>query len=211
MDLTSGFFQAPIHPESARYTAFTVWFGNFQFKRVAMGLKGAPAFFQQKLATEVLGGLIHSICELYLDDLNTYADTLEEYLRRIALVLTRFREHGIIVNPKKCKLLMKKVQYVGYVISNLGIEFSDELKEKALQFELPKSYKLLKQFVGVVERFHRHVESFTEIARPLHTMLQGYSQRKNRHQVIQWDKAQEEAFYALQKAVNNAKKLFFCP
>ena len=106
---------------------------------------------------------------------------------------------------------MKKVQYVGYVISNPGIEFSDELKEKALQFELPKSYKLLKQFVGVVERFHRHVKSFTEIARPLHTMLQGYSQRKNRHQVIQWDKAQEEAFYALQKAVNNAQKLFFCP
>jgi len=104
---------------------------------------------------------------------------------------------------------MKKVQYVGYVISESGIEFSDELKVKALQFELPKSYKLLKQFVGVVERFHRHVRSFTEIARPLHTMLQGYSQRKNRHQVIQWDKAQEDAFYALQKAVSNAQKLFF--
>jgi hypothetical protein len=100
MDLTSGFFQAPIDPESARYTAFTTWFGNFQFTRVAMGLKGAPAFFQQKLATEVLGGLIHSICELYLDDLNVYADTLEEYIKRIRLVLTRFREHGIIVNPK---------------------------------------------------------------------------------------------------------------
>ncbi len=33
-----------------------------------MGLKGAPAYFQSAMETEVLGGLIMNICELYLDD-----------------------------------------------------------------------------------------------------------------------------------------------
>ena len=40
-----------------------------------MGLKGAPAYFQSAMATEVLGGLIMNICELYLDDVIVFADT----------------------------------------------------------------------------------------------------------------------------------------
>ena len=40
---------------------------------VAYGPKGAPAYFQSAMATEVLGGLIMKICELYLDDVIVYA------------------------------------------------------------------------------------------------------------------------------------------
>ena len=43
MDLTSGFFQAPLHPDSAKYTTFTTFMGNFQWKRVPMGAKGSPS------------------------------------------------------------------------------------------------------------------------------------------------------------------------
>ena len=43
-----------------------------------MGLKGAPAYFQGAMATEVLNGLIMNICELYLDDVIVYADTAQE-------------------------------------------------------------------------------------------------------------------------------------
>ena len=69
MDLTMGFYQAPLAEESRHYTTFTTWMGTYEWLRVAMGLKGAPSWFQQQLETKVLGGLIHQICELYIDDL----------------------------------------------------------------------------------------------------------------------------------------------
>jgi hypothetical protein len=45
-----------------------------------MGLKGAPAYFQSVMATEVLGGLVMNICEIYLDDVIVFADTLSSGL-----------------------------------------------------------------------------------------------------------------------------------
>jgi hypothetical protein len=41
-----------------------------------MGLKGAPLWFQQQLASEVLGGLLHRICEFYIDDLIVHVENL---------------------------------------------------------------------------------------------------------------------------------------
>ena len=45
MDLTSGYHQAPMDPESVKYTAFVTAHGVFESKRVPMGLKGAPTYF----------------------------------------------------------------------------------------------------------------------------------------------------------------------
>ena len=74
-----------------------------------MGIKGAPSWFQQMIGDVVLAGLIHNCCELYLDDVIIYGETLEEYLANLEKVLDRFLEHNIIVSPKK------KVQIVDAV------------------------------------------------------------------------------------------------
>ena len=42
--------------------------GLYEWLRVPMELKGAPAYFQRMIATVVLVGSIHMICESYIDD-----------------------------------------------------------------------------------------------------------------------------------------------
>ena len=44
-----------------------------------MGLKGAPSYFQQAMATVVLAGLMYVICELYLDDIIVHGKTEDEF------------------------------------------------------------------------------------------------------------------------------------
>ena len=73
IDLTSGYHQAPLHEKSRTYTAFITFMGVFEWLRVPIGLKGAPAYFQSILATIVLAGLLYYICELYTDDIIVYA------------------------------------------------------------------------------------------------------------------------------------------
>ena len=66
---------------------------------------------------------------MYIDDIIIYANTLEEYNQRVAIVLSRLVEHGITIK-KKCKILMKKeVEYVRYIISKEGLKFSKEKRE----------------------------------------------------------------------------------
>ncbi len=108
LDLTSGYYQAPLHENSWIYTAFICCIGIFTWRRVPMGLKGAPAYFQAALATIVLAGLIYTICELYIDDIIIYAQNENDFCERFELVLERCRKFNVTFNPKKVKLDFRK-------------------------------------------------------------------------------------------------------
>ena len=45
LDLANGFWHVNLHPDSRKYTAFSTEFGHFHFKKLAFGLKNAPAIF----------------------------------------------------------------------------------------------------------------------------------------------------------------------
>lgn len=65
-DMTSGYHQAPLSESSIAFTAFVTFMGVYEWLRVPMGLKGAPSYFQQMMASVVLAGLLYFICELYI-------------------------------------------------------------------------------------------------------------------------------------------------
>ena len=55
-----------------------------------MGLKGAPAYFQQVMATIVLAGILYFMCEIYIDDAVVYAVDEETFLSNLDAVFSRF-------------------------------------------------------------------------------------------------------------------------
>jgi len=69
LDLTSGFHQTELHPNSQKYTAFRTAHGQYEWIRVPMGIKGAPTYFQHHIGNEVLQDLLHRVSELYIDDI----------------------------------------------------------------------------------------------------------------------------------------------
>ncbi|XP_025833815.1 uncharacterized protein LOC112905482 [Agrilus planipennis] len=70
IDLKSGYWQIPMHPESRHLTAFTAPDGGkFQFLVMPFGLKGTPATFQRTMGQEVLTGYLRKFCLVYLDDI----------------------------------------------------------------------------------------------------------------------------------------------
>jgi hypothetical protein len=68
IDLTSGYWQMELHKESRHLAAFTADGEIYQPTRVFMGLKNSGSHFQQQMATTVLGALVGSICEVFMDD-----------------------------------------------------------------------------------------------------------------------------------------------
>ena len=71
-DLASGFYQIPMHPADREKTAFTTPERHYEFLRMPMGLKGAPATFQ-RLMDRVLLGLQGTELFFDLDDIIVYA------------------------------------------------------------------------------------------------------------------------------------------
>ena len=206
LDLTAGFHQTPISEDSRIYTAFkTSWGGLYEWCRLPMGLKGSPAYFQQIMSTEILNGLVMNICEVYLDDVIIYAPTEELLLERLKLVLERFREKGMTLNPQKCTMCVPEVEYCGHLLDKDGIHFERSKLDSILNFKRPETQQQLRAFLGLANWFRDHVANHSRLVRPLHALLKGYS----KHQRINWTQELLQVYEDTKKAVHECPKLFF--
>ena len=140
-DLTSGYFQAALHKNSRELSAFICCVGLFQWLRVAMGLKGAPHYFQQQMVSVVLVGLIYYICEVYLDDIIVHGKGEDEFCHRVSLILERAIQKNITFNPTKCRLGLDRIDYLGHVIDSEGISFNTDKISKVVEFPTPTNAK----------------------------------------------------------------------
>ena len=86
MNLTQGYHQAPLTQSAKIYTAFILFCGVYQFTRLPFGLRRAPSYFQQTMATVVLAGLLYVICEVYLDDVNVFVQNSSTGLNKFSNV-----------------------------------------------------------------------------------------------------------------------------
>ena len=162
-----------------------------------MGLKGAGPYFQRSMSNTVLAGLVYRICELYIGDLLIHGKDPETFLANVRKVFERLREFNVAVNPKKTKLGLAEIEYVGHVVSAEGISFTEEKRLKVLKFPLPETEKNLLQFIGLASYFRDHVPNMTEMTQPLRKLIPRKSYKSNSKLV--WTP----------EAISNCRELYF--
>ena len=99
-------------------SAFVSTFGKWEFKRCPFGLAQAPAYFQ-RLVNEVLSGLTFTFG--YLDDILVYSPDMEMHLEHLRKLFMKLREADLKLKEVKCNFLKKHIQYLGHIISGIGI------------------------------------------------------------------------------------------
>ena len=73
---------------------------------------------------------------------------------------------------------MSEVEYVGHLINENGITFSDNKKTLVAEFPKPDDLGTLKSFIGLVGDFRRHIKNFAELLHPLNVLCEGYTKKK---------------------------------
>lgn len=94
LDLKSGYYQIPMHPEDREKTIFITPQGIFGFDRMHQGLSGAPATFQ-RLMEKTVGDMKLIEVLVYLDDIIVFSKTLEEHEEFLQKVLKRLHGEGV--------------------------------------------------------------------------------------------------------------------
>ena len=116
LDLTKGYWQVPVHPESRQQTAVITPFGKYQFLTMPFGLVGAPAVFQRLMNTVLAD--VSAFSTAYLDDVSIFNNSWKDHLVHLDEALSRLERAGLTVKASKCCLGCEECQYLGHVIGN---------------------------------------------------------------------------------------------
>ena len=158
LDLAAGYWQVRMSPESQEKTAFVTHSGLYEFAVMPFGLCNAPATFQ-RLMESVLVGLARDTCIVYLDDILVLGKTFQEHLQNLWRVFDRLREAGLRLKPTKCHMGRRKVEYLGYIVSDQGVA-ADPKKVDAVQaFPVPNNLKCLRSFLGLASYYRRFIRT----------------------------------------------------
>ena len=205
VDFAQAYHQAALTLATKKYTSFILYSGVYQFTRLPSGLKQAPSYFQEMIATEVLNTLLYRILEIYIDDVNVFGNSPEDFVTRLREFFSRIRLHKMILQPSKCYLGYADLQFVGKVISQEGLRMSQSNIQLVLDLPCPTVSKQLKSFLGLVNYFRDFIRNQSTIVRPLHALLTNYQRTKR----IVWTPEATSAFNEIKEQVSKCTTIHF--
>lgn len=191
LDLTWGYWQLPVHPDSVEKTAFVTPDGQYEWLRLPFGLSNGPPVYQ-RLMDSLLQPLVDSSIFAYLDDVMVGATTAEENLKKLEVVFKTLRDAGLTLRFEKCAFLKTKVHYLGHEIENGEIRPGQEKMPAVEKFPTPRNVHEVRRFLGLTGYFRKFIKDYSRIAAPI-------SDLTKKDVPFKWTEAQEDAANKLKK------------
>ena len=166
LDNSGAFHCIPIAKEDRHKTSFATPFNTWQFKRLPFGLSGGPSSYS-RLVVQVLRNIPPERAVAYVDDVLIHSATFMQHLSNLDEVLKAYTKAGLRLNPKKCKFLQDKIDYLGHTVSAQGIEPQKAYLEVIKDWPVPTSLKDIEVFMGKAGYYRKFIFQFAKIAKPL--------------------------------------------
>ena len=170
-DLAQGYLQMAMEEEDIQKTAFRAGSsGLYEFTRMLFGLTNTSASFCH-LMEMCIGDQQYITLLFYLDDICGFAETVDQMLDRIQLVLSRLKEFSLKIKPKKSHFFQAEVDFLGHVLSKNGVSPNPEKIEKVHDWPTPTNLKEVHSFIGLASYYRRFILNFAKWAGPLHALI----------------------------------------
>ena len=200
LDLRAGYYHVPLDKPSIPQTAFNSPFGKCKYVKVPFWLAQALTYFWE-LITGILKDFNFAIA--YLDDIIILSKMSQEHLSHIRKVFKKLWSAKLSMKMSKCNFFSKEIQYLGHILSAIGI-WPLPSKTHAIQhMQPPITPKQVQAFLGLVGYYRKFIKGFAKIAKPL-MMLTCQNLVK-----FDWTSTQYTAFLNLKKAIVQAPILHY--
>ncbi|RDX70210.1 Retrovirus-related Pol polyprotein from transposon 17.6, partial [Mucuna pruriens] len=189
MDAYSGYNQIRMHPLDEEKTAFITDEGAICYQVMPFGLKNAGATYQcmmDKIFKEMLGKDV----EVYVDDMVAKSQSMEEHCGALGRIFEVLRKHRLRLNPSKCSFGVRAGKFLGFMLTERGIEANPEKCQAVANVRSPRNVKEVQQFMGKLASLARFISKSAEMSTPLFATL-----KKGGRFV--WTDECEEAFLCL--------------
>ncbi|GKC53417.1 reverse transcriptase domain-containing protein, partial [Tanacetum coccineum] len=170
LDGFSVYFQIPFGPQDQEKTTFTCPYGTFAYRRMPFGLCNALGTFQRCMMA-IFHDMIEETMEIFMDDFSIFGDFFSLCLSHLDKMHKRCEDTNLVLNWEKCHFMVKEGIVLGHKISKSRIEVDKAKVDVIAKLPHPTSVKGIRSFLGHAEFYHRFIQDFSKIARPMTHLL----------------------------------------
>ncbi|PAA83486.1 hypothetical protein BOX15_Mlig014458g9 [Macrostomum lignano] len=199
LDVAKAFYQIPVSEECRHLLTFSTPRGLRRLTRLCMGLSTAQEILQAVMSS-VLAGL--SKVKWIHDDIIVYGHSVAEHHNNLRECLQRLAQHGLTLNPAKCKLARTQVTFMGMRLSKDGVRPTESKLEAVNAFAEPTNVTEVRSFLGLVNYLAAFTPRLADLAKPLRNLT-----RKG--QPWAWADLERQAFSDIKSQIASSGSLAF--
>ena len=191
LDAFSRYHQIPMYPPDVEKTTFITPHGLFYYIVMSFGLKNVGATYQ-RLVTKMFRPLLGKTIEIYIDDILVKSKERPDHATHLQEAFKRLKAYDMKLNPSKCAFGVSVGRFLGFMVTQRGIEANLAWLKSILESPAPNSKKGVQQLTGRLAALGRFISRFTDRLKPFFATLKGVNQ-------AEWNEDYDHAFMAIKQ------------
>ena len=194
LDLSNAYHRFKVAPEDVHKLTFTHDNAQYSFVKGCFGVKMLTSQFQKCLAI-LFDGV--DCVQNFVDDCIVASDSYEQHAEDVKLVIDKLTSVNLIINPDKCVWFQHSVRLLGFVVNTTGTKVDRQKLTNVDNWPIPKTYKQIQQFMGLINYFREYIPMISRVAEPI-TRLSNVA---NVEEI--WTDEQMKSFIALKQILQS--------
>ena len=146
----------------------------FCYKVMPFGLKNAGATYQRlmnKMFTHQIGRNV----QVYVDDMLVKSLRENDHLDNLQETFDTLRSYNMKLNPSKCVFRVTVEKFLGFMVSQRGIEVNPKKVQAIMELEPPRMVKEVQSLNGKITALNRFVSKAMDKCLPFfHTLRKSF-------------------------------------
>ena len=138
---------------------------------MSFGLTNAPTYFMY-LMNSVFMLELDKFTVVYINDILIYLENEVDHAKHLRIVLSRLREHKLYAKFSKCEFWLRKVPFLGHMLSKDGISIDPTKVQEVMDWKALTLVHEVQSFLGLAGYYRRFILDFSNIAKPMTRLLQ---------------------------------------
>ena len=136
--------------------------------------------------------------QVYVDDMLVKSVHENDHLNDLQETFNTLRSYNMKLNPSKCVFGVTAEKFLGFMVSQRGIDVNPEKVQAILELEPPRTVKAVQSLNGKVAALNRFVSKATDKCLPFFQVLKKY---------FEWTDECQKAFEDLKKYLSSSPLL----
>jgi len=170
IDLRSGYHQIKIRLQDIPKTVFSTRYELYEYLIMSFGLTNAPAYFMYHMNSVYLPEL-DKFMIVFIDDILVYSENEGDHAEHLRIVLNRLRDHKLYAKFSKCEFWLKRVPFLGHIMSEDGISVDPNKVQEVMDWKAPTTVHEIQSFLSLAGYYRRFIPDFSKIAKPMTSLL----------------------------------------